>query len=81
MSHHEHHGCEHSVAYCKRCDVVYCKLCNREWGGTSYWYIPRYYPTTTTPFYINTTTGSASASTSVLGTFSSTTGGCSHQES
>ena len=23
--------CEHSLAYCKVCDVVYCPKCNKEW--------------------------------------------------
>jgi len=78
MSHHEHHGCEHSVAYCKRCDVVYCRLCNREWGGASYWYTTYpYYPRATIGTTWGTTTGSTTAAVGNI----TLTGGCSHQES
>jgi hypothetical protein len=24
--------CEHVLAYCAKCDTVYCKKCAREWG-------------------------------------------------
>lgn len=32
MNRHEHLECEHKdLAYCKRCRIVYCKDCNKEW--------------------------------------------------
>jgi len=74
MNHHEHHGCEHSVAFCKRCDVVYCRLCNREWGGARYWYTTYPYSPSTTigATWGTATSGSTSTVTSILG------GGCTH---
>ena len=47
MDKHEHKVCKHDyLRYCSKCDVVYCKDCEREWGaGTSY-----------TPFRCTTTT-------------------------
>lgn len=31
---HEHKECEHKLKYCKKCAVVYCTLCGREWHET-----------------------------------------------
>jgi len=47
MSHsHNHCGCNHELAYCGHCDIVYCKKCGREWGHYQYWYTPQCtYPT------------------------------------
>jgi len=31
---HEHiepKDCEHELQYCKKCDVVYCEKCKKEW--------------------------------------------------
>ena len=28
---HDHCQCQHELAYCQVCNVVYCKKCNREW--------------------------------------------------
>ena len=29
---HEHKAeCEHEISYCKKCDVVECKKCGKEW--------------------------------------------------
>jgi len=33
MSRHNHSHCLHDLKYCEHCDVVYCTLCDREWGG------------------------------------------------
>ena len=45
-NHHEHnnHLCETHLGLCKRCDVVFCNECGKEWGANST-YTP--YPTTT----------------------------------
>ena len=37
MTDHKHHACQHQLAYCQRCDVAYCALCGREWGGGANW--------------------------------------------
>lgn len=40
---HNHHQCEHEIAYCKVCDVCYCKKCNKEWGRNIwYWNHPNW---------------------------------------
>jgi len=37
MDKHEHKECEHPmVLYCKKCDLVYCDLCDREWPAWKY---------------------------------------------
>lgn len=28
---HEHVNCQHTFKYCSKCDVVFCKSCEREW--------------------------------------------------
>jgi len=30
---HGSHGCHHSFALCRECDVVYCNKCSKEWGN------------------------------------------------
>ena len=55
MTNHEHKECEHEMAYCKVCQIPYCKKCGKEWKD-NYNYIP-YYPTIypyTTPWYTGT---------------------------
>ncbi|KKM95981.1 hypothetical protein LCGC14_1182790 [marine sediment metagenome] len=47
---HDNHLCETHLGLCKRCDVVYCVECGKEWGAEctlahSPWYV---YPTITT---------------------------------
>ena len=45
---HEHNECEHDLKFCKKCNVVYCTKCKREWNDhvppiySSYipWYEP-----------------------------------------
>ena len=40
---HEHNECEHkNLKYCKKCDVVYCEDCKREWGNTTWTYTSSY---------------------------------------
>ena len=34
---HDHCECEHELKYCKKCDVVYCQKCGREWGKWKPW--------------------------------------------
>lgn len=31
MSKHEHKEHEHTVAYCRVCDVAYCETCSQQW--------------------------------------------------
>jgi len=41
--------CEHELVECKECNLVYCKKCDKEWGGKQTDYIPvypYYYPYT-----------------------------------
>ena len=40
MSQHTHESCEHELKYCKKCAVVYCDKCKKEWND----HIPSYYP-------------------------------------
>lgn len=46
MNKHEHKECEHkNLAYCAKCNVVYCKDCGKEWvergvGCPSTWTTP-----------------------------------------
>uniref|UniRef100_A0A6M3IPK4 Uncharacterized protein n=1 Tax=viral metagenome TaxID=1070528 RepID=A0A6M3IPK4_9ZZZZ len=28
---HEHNDCEHDLNFCKKCNVVYCNKCEKEW--------------------------------------------------
>jgi len=42
---HEHDECEHELRYCKKCDVVYCIKCKREWYGHQSYVYPYVYPT------------------------------------
>lgn len=48
---HEHNECEHELKYCKKCDVVYCTKCKREWND----HVPNYkyswYVSTTMPYW------------------------------
>lgn len=56
---HEHNECEHELKYCKKCDVVYCEKCGREWNTFRY--------NITSPFtvtYPNTWIGDGSISVS-----------------
>ena len=47
---HQHKECVHIVEYCKRCDVVYCVRCPKEWrGDCSSITLPWYDGTTTIP--------------------------------
>lgn len=40
MSHkHDHDECEHkNLKYCKKCDVIYCVNCDREWPSVKWNY-------------------------------------------
>lgn len=29
---HEHKECKHELKYCKKCDMVYCEKCKKEWS-------------------------------------------------
>jgi hypothetical protein len=52
---HNHNcGCNHDLAYCGHCDVVYCKKCGKEWKYNFYNYI---YPYTSPWTYATTTKG------------------------
>jgi hypothetical protein len=31
MGHSHNHCCEHELAWCRACAVVYCKKCGKEW--------------------------------------------------
>ena len=44
MSKHDHVTCDHVVAHCKHCDVVYCKNCSVEWSK------PKVYTPKTNPY-------------------------------
>ncbi len=33
---HEHNSCEHTLRFCKVCDVVYCEQCNSQWKRNTY---------------------------------------------
>jgi hypothetical protein len=51
--HIEPKDCNHELQYCKKCDVVYCEVCGKEWKiETVYIYQGI---TTTYPPYPNTT--------------------------
>ena len=45
---HEHKECEHKeIKYCRKCDVVYCFSCTKEWvvstvGGTFVYTAPSF---------------------------------------
>lgn len=73
MNKHEHTECDHELAYCKQCKVVYCKKCNKEWGDGGHTYIPYYpynpytpyYPTWTSPCII--TCGDANGCATIAG--------------
>jgi hypothetical protein len=44
--HNHDHCCEHkNLGYCKLCQVVYCKDCEREWKDNPYTYTYPNYPT------------------------------------
>lgn len=66
MYHHTH-GCEcghEDLAYCKKCDVVWCRGCGREWGLWSWMDSPPYTTTvgpgeTGDPIYVYSTSGTA----------------------
>ena len=64
--HHTHWECNHwNMSYCGRCDVAYCRSCNREWGSV---YSTAHFPSFTT---CDTTTGNdvtytTSSSTAVM---------------
>lgn len=36
MHRHRHNHCDHSVAYCKVCNVCYCTKCGMEWTRASW---------------------------------------------
>lgn len=44
-NHHEHndHLCETHLGLCKRCDVVYCVQCGKEWGNCKLSHYPYTY--------------------------------------
>lgn len=62
---HEHNECEHDLKHCRKCDVIYCVKCKREWGGHNHYYYwpyydwPYYYPYTTPTITWGTTTYTA----------------------
>ena len=31
MNKHEHIECPHELEYCRKCDIVYCLKCSKEW--------------------------------------------------
>lgn len=31
LSKHNHHHCQHTMAYCDHCDTAYCTKCDAEW--------------------------------------------------
>lgn len=44
---HDHHECEHEIAYCKVCDECYCTKCDKTWPTTRIVYkekISSYWP-------------------------------------
>lgn len=52
--HHDHCRCEESLGLCKRCNVVFCAKCSKEWGAEctrahqDYWWVyPNAIPATT----------------------------------
>lgn len=46
---HNHSKCEHSLKFCKDCDVVYCETCKEEWKkNTNNWILGG--GTTTLPY-------------------------------
>ncbi len=56
-----HDHCDHELKYCGTCDLVYCRECNREWGGhRHYW--PWYQEYTTIPLVATAGTGAIDAS-------------------
>ena len=43
MRHDHHQHCQHSLAFCEKCNVPYCSKCNYEWARPCnqphyYWY-------------------------------------------
>jgi hypothetical protein len=69
MSRHDHHECDHAVAYCKACDVVYCKSCSKEWTFREVfpWYQPYQWSYTTTPTITTLSTGTSTGATATSG--------------
>ena len=57
MSHDHHHcKCEHTkVAYCKKCQLVYCLDCKKEWKENWTYTYQWYYPNVCTGIPIDTT--------------------------
>ncbi len=43
---HNHDHCEHEMAFCKECNVAYCKKCGKEWKEQTWTWFP-YQPSTT----------------------------------
>ncbi len=57
MSHNHKHTCEcehENVRYCKRCKVIHCLDCNKEWSEKVTWtysYTPNYWQLSNKPWY------------------------------
>ena len=49
---HNHHSCNHNLILCRRCDVVYCRSCSREWGRQVFTYLT--YPGSNTTYHTTT---------------------------
>lgn len=49
---HEHTECIHDLCHCGHCDVVWCRKCNKEWGGAQYAWPPWHGCYTGTPKWI-----------------------------
>ncbi len=39
MNKHLHNECEHNLKFCKKCNVVYCAKCKKEWND----HVPNYF--------------------------------------
>lgn len=33
MKHDHHQHCQHTLAFCEKCDIPYCTKCNYEWAN------------------------------------------------
>lgn len=71
-NYHDSHNptCEHDIALCKHCDVVFCRSCPMQWQKPTYCTLPHYptyrpLPSTYNPWwYSNGLVGGATGSTS-----------------
>lgn len=78
---HDHSHCSHDLKFCEKCNVVYCRKCSQEWGGTQYIYTPYYTnpnPWTVTPYYPPLTPYCGSGSALTSSDMTITTTACQH---